>query len=149
LIASVIIVGVLAIAVVGGTAYFFYRHVNASFTPPEDADTEFAQARARFAGQKPLIEIRKDDEPILHREGATRHDASRNQAESGRRRVARPSRRWTWSFAILRRPKAFCSRASILSFDFASVSWRTLYTERAKSLACCSSASIHLNRGPR
>src|SRR6476646_9979665 len=74
LIASVIIVGVLAIAVVGGTAYFFYRHVNASFTPPEDADTEFAQARARFAGQKPLIEIRKDDEPILHREGATRRD---------------------------------------------------------------------------
>ena len=77
LIASVIIVGVLAIAVVGGTAYFFYRHINASFTPPENADTEFAQARARFAGQKPLIEIRKDDEPILHREGTTRHDSSR------------------------------------------------------------------------
>ena len=68
LIASVIIVGVLAIAVVGGTAYFFYRHVNSSFTPPEDADTEFAQARARFGGQKPLIEIRKDDEPVLHRD---------------------------------------------------------------------------------
>jgi nitrate reductase NapE component len=68
LIASVIIVGVLAIAAVGGTAYFFYRHINASFTPPEDADSEFAQARARFAGQQPLIEIRKDDEPILHRE---------------------------------------------------------------------------------
>jgi hypothetical protein len=72
LIASIIIVGVLAIAAVGGTAYFFYRHVNASFTPPEDADTEFAQARARFAGQQPLIEIRKDDEPILHREAAPR-----------------------------------------------------------------------------
>ena len=82
LIASVIIVGVLAIAVVGGTAYFFYRHVNASFTPPEDADTEFAQARARFAGQKPLIEIRKDDEPILHREGATRREASGPQLVS-------------------------------------------------------------------
>lgn len=68
LIAAIIIVGVLAFAAVGGTAYFFYRHINASFTPPEDADTEFAQARARFAGQKPLIEIRKDDEPILHRE---------------------------------------------------------------------------------
>jgi hypothetical protein len=82
LIVSVIIVGVLAIAVVGGTAYFFYRHVNASFTPPEDADTEFAQARARFAGQKPLIEIRKDDEPILHREGATRREASGPQLVS-------------------------------------------------------------------
>jgi nitrate reductase NapE component len=68
LIASIIIVGILAIAAVGGTAYFFHRHINATFTPPENADTEFAQARARFAGQRALIEIRKDDEPILHRE---------------------------------------------------------------------------------
>ena len=68
LIASIIIVGILAIAAVGGTAYFFYRHINASFTAPENADTEFAQARARFAGQQALIEIRRDDEPILHRE---------------------------------------------------------------------------------
>jgi hypothetical protein len=68
LIASIIIIGMLAFAVVGGTAYFFYRHINAQFTPPERADSEFASARARFAGQKPLIEIRRDDEPILHRE---------------------------------------------------------------------------------
>ena len=26
------------------------------------------EARARFAGQQPLIEIRKDDEPLLHRD---------------------------------------------------------------------------------
>jgi nitrate reductase NapE component len=77
LIAAVIIVGVLAIAAVGGTAYFFYRHINASFTPPENADAEFAQARARFAGQQPLIEIRKDDEPILHREAAPKRGAAR------------------------------------------------------------------------
>jgi hypothetical protein len=76
LIAAVIIVGVLAIAAVGGTAYFFYRHINASFTPPENADAEFAQARARFAGQQPLIEIRKDDEPILHREAAPKRGAA-------------------------------------------------------------------------
>jgi hypothetical protein len=77
LIASIIIVGVLALAAVGGTAYFFYRHIHATFTPPEDADTEFAQARARFAGQKPLIEIRKDDEPILHREVVPPRGAAR------------------------------------------------------------------------
>lgn len=76
LIAAVIIVGVLAIAVVGGTAYFFYRHIHATVTPPEDADTQFAQARARFAGQQPLIEIRKDDEPILHREVVPQRSAS-------------------------------------------------------------------------
>ena len=81
LIASVIIVGILAIAVVGGTAFFFYRHVNTQFTPPEDADTEFAQARARFAGQKPLIEI----------EGRRRADPA---SRGGSRRDAR-GRNWT------------------------------------------------------
>jgi nitrate reductase NapE component len=68
LIAGIIIVGILAIAAVGGTAYFFYRHIHTQFTAPENADAEFAQTRARFAGQQALIEIRHDDEPILHRE---------------------------------------------------------------------------------
>src|SRR5512140_3101121 len=68
LIASVIIVGVLAVSAVGGTAYFIYRHVNTQFTPTENADQQFAAARARFAGQQPLIEMRKGDEPVLHRE---------------------------------------------------------------------------------
>src|SRR5262245_34519587 len=68
LVASVIIVGILAVAVVGGTAYFFYRHINAQYTPREGAEEQFAAARARFGGQTPLIEIRRHDEPIVHRE---------------------------------------------------------------------------------
>lgn len=68
LIAAVIIVGMLAITVVGGTAFFFYRHINAQFTPRENAEQQFAEARARFEGQQPLIEIKKDDEPVVHRE---------------------------------------------------------------------------------
>lgn len=68
LIASVIIVGILAIAAVGGTAYFFYRHINTQYTPRENAEQQFADARARFAGRQPLIEIRRGDEPIVHRE---------------------------------------------------------------------------------
>jgi|SRR5262245_6113540 len=68
LIASVIIVGMLAVAAVGGAAFFIYRHVNTSFAPSETAQTEFTQARARFEGQQPLIELRRDDEPIIHRE---------------------------------------------------------------------------------
>lgn len=68
LIASVVIVGFLAVAAVGGTAYFIYRHVHTQFTPTENAEQQFAQTRARFAGQPPLIEIGKDAEPLLHRE---------------------------------------------------------------------------------
>lgn len=68
MVASVIIVGILAVAVVGGTAYFFYRHINAQFTPREGAEQQFAAARARFTGQTPLIEMRRGDDPIVHRE---------------------------------------------------------------------------------
>jgi len=68
LIASVIIVGVLAVAAVGGAAFFIYRHVNTTFTPRESAEVEFTESRARFEGQRPLIELRHDDNPIIHRE---------------------------------------------------------------------------------
>jgi hypothetical protein len=64
-IASVIIVAVLALAVVGGTAFFIYRHVDATFTNETTAQQEFATARARFAGQQALIEITKNEEPVV------------------------------------------------------------------------------------
>ena len=76
LIAGVIIVGMLAVAAVGGAALFIYRHVNATFTGQENATEQFSRARARFAGQLPLIEIAVGDEPVVHRElvkGAAGH----------------------------------------------------------------------------
>jgi len=71
LIASVIIIGVVAVAAIGGTAYFIYRHVNTEFTQSANAQRQFVDARARFAGQQPLIEMRRGDEPVLHREVIT------------------------------------------------------------------------------
>jgi hypothetical protein len=68
LIAAVIVVGVLALTVVGGTAFFIYRHVNAEFTNDQTAEQEFATARVRFNGQQPLIEIKRGDEPMVHRD---------------------------------------------------------------------------------
>lgn len=68
-IAVVAIVCLLALAVVGGTAFFIYRHVDATFTNEMSAQQEFAAARAKFEGQQPLIEIRRNgDEPVLHRD---------------------------------------------------------------------------------
>jgi hypothetical protein len=81
LIAAVIIVGMLAVAAVGGAAFFIYRHVHTSFTPSETAQVEFTQARARFEGQQPLIEIRHDDDPIIHRE-LVKDTAERQKLES-------------------------------------------------------------------
>lgn len=68
LIAAVIVVGILAVTVVGGTAFFIYRHVNAQYTTETRAGEEFTAARARFAGQQPLIELRHNEEPVLHRD---------------------------------------------------------------------------------
>jgi nitrate reductase NapE component len=68
LIAGVIIFGMLAVAAVGGTAFFIYRHINTTPTGHDAAAAEFTQARARFAGQQPLIEMSVGDEPVVHRE---------------------------------------------------------------------------------
>jgi hypothetical protein len=69
LIAAVIVVGILAAAAVGGTAFFIYRHVQTQLTPSENAEQRFHDARARFTGQLPLLEIRRnDDRPIVNRD---------------------------------------------------------------------------------
>ena len=75
LIASVIIVGMLAVAVVGSTVFFIYRHINSQITPPENAEAQFVRMRENFAGQEPLVEIRRDDEAVVHRAPtAPRHE---------------------------------------------------------------------------
>jgi hypothetical protein len=69
LIAAVIIIGMLAAAAVGGTAYFFYNHIHTQNAETAAAAKEFEAARGRFAGQQPLIEMRRgDEEPVLHKE---------------------------------------------------------------------------------
>ena len=74
-IAGVIIVGVLAIAVVGGTAAFLYSHINARVIGQDDANQAFTEARARFSGQQALIELTHDDEAVIHRDQlGSRHD---------------------------------------------------------------------------
>ena len=66
-IALAIVIGVLALAVIGGGSYFIYRHVQTRFIGVDTAAGEFARERARFAGQEPLIEIRPGDAPVIHR----------------------------------------------------------------------------------
>jgi nitrate reductase NapE component len=71
LVAAVIVVFVLAVAAVGGAAYFIRSHVNTQVTPGSNAEEQFTQARARFAGQQALIEVRMGDQPIVHRDLAS------------------------------------------------------------------------------
>jgi hypothetical protein len=63
---------VLACAgLVGGSILMVRRHVHTEFAEKQTADQEFARQRARFAGQQPLIELRKtvdeDQKMVFHR----------------------------------------------------------------------------------
>ena len=57
-IVAVGILGVIAMAGIG--AYYFARHIEATQATPEVAATEFDAVRARFAGQRALIELDED-----------------------------------------------------------------------------------------
>ncbi|HEY2904639.1 MAG TPA: hypothetical protein VGJ29_01995 [Vicinamibacterales bacterium] len=65
------------IAAVGGTAYFVRSHMHAQQASVESATDEFAKARERFAGQRPMIERAKaanddeDDRFVIHRPEAS------------------------------------------------------------------------------
>lgn len=67
-IAAVLVLGILAAAAVGGTAYFFARHVHTQAVETADATKEFASARGRFSGEPALIVMQRGDQPVLHRE---------------------------------------------------------------------------------
>lgn len=58
IVAAVVIVGILGlIAAAGAGMYFFSRHVETATASPARAERDFSEIEARFAGQKPLIEL--------------------------------------------------------------------------------------------
>jgi len=67
LIAALIVAAVAVIIAIGGVAMFIHDHVNSEVVEAVGADAEFAQARARFAGKTPLLELR-GNQPIIHRD---------------------------------------------------------------------------------
>lgn len=48
------------VVLVGGGIYMFRQHVETENASTQDVQKEFEQARQRFAGQQPLVEIQKD-----------------------------------------------------------------------------------------
>jgi hypothetical protein len=59
------------VGLVGGGILMVRRHIHTEFAEKQTAEQEFARQRARFAGQQPLIELRKtvqdDDKMVFHR----------------------------------------------------------------------------------
>jgi hypothetical protein len=65
-----IILFVMAAVLIGSAIFYVRRHVRAEFVTTAVGTETFDQARARFAGQQPLIEMREHDAPIIHRRTA-------------------------------------------------------------------------------
>jgi hypothetical protein len=73
--AVLVIAGVAIAGGIGATVFFVRSRVYSEPARQEDASAQFDRARARFAGQTPLIELASDDQPILHRPPSTeRHE---------------------------------------------------------------------------
>jgi type II secretory pathway pseudopilin PulG len=69
IVAILIICVMIGVALIGTAVYVFRRHIDTQFVSAQIAANEFQQARNRFSGQQPLIELvhGEDDRPILHR----------------------------------------------------------------------------------
>ena len=75
-----VILGIVAtfvlvvIVFIGGAIFEFRRHVKNEYVESAVAEQEFAQTRARFAGQQPLIEFKGEgntDDATVHRPPAS------------------------------------------------------------------------------
>ena len=55
---AVVVIGVLCVVAIAGVGlYFFSQHVETRSASPANAAQDFEQVKARFNGQKPLIEL--------------------------------------------------------------------------------------------
>jgi len=51
----------VCVALIGGGIVYFRQHVHTETAPKQAVQQEFDQQRAQFAGQQPLVEIRRTD----------------------------------------------------------------------------------------
>lgn len=64
-IAAVAGIVIAAVALVGGMAFMFFRHVRSEEMSVQTADARIAEARARFGGQPALLRIDADGDAVL------------------------------------------------------------------------------------
>ena len=64
-----IVLFLMAVVLIGSAIFYIRRHVHAEtqFVTSSVGTETFEQARAKFAGQQPLIEWREHEAPVIHR----------------------------------------------------------------------------------
>ena len=72
-IAAIVVLAISAITLIGGAAFFAYRHIRSEVVPAVTADARIAAARARFGGQPPLLQIDADGDTAVAGRHTTGH----------------------------------------------------------------------------
>lgn len=65
LIAAAMVIAIGGIALVGGAAFFLFRHIQSEAIAADAADARLTAARARFAGQPAFIAIDENGETVI------------------------------------------------------------------------------------
>ena len=67
-VAVLIVAGLLVLGTIAGGVMFYARHVHTENQPADVASREFDSMRTRFAGQRPVIELRSAVDVVVHRD---------------------------------------------------------------------------------
>ena len=65
-VAAIVVVALAALAIIGGTTVFFYRHIRAEFVPADTAEERIAAARARFGSRPAFLRVDADRRPVVN-----------------------------------------------------------------------------------
>jgi hypothetical protein len=68
--AALIVAAIGVLVAIGSVTLFVHNHVRSEVVEVTSADGEFEQLRTRFAGQIPLLELRRNGAPVIHRNAA-------------------------------------------------------------------------------
>lgn len=64
--AAIVVLGIAALAIVGGTTVYVYRHIRAEFVPADTADERIAAARARFGSSRAFLRVDADGRAVVN-----------------------------------------------------------------------------------
>ena len=64
-IATIVLLAIAAIVIIGGATFYVYRHVRAEVVPADAAEARIASARARFGTQQALVRIDADGDAVV------------------------------------------------------------------------------------
>lgn len=70
-VAAIVVLAIAALAIVGGTTVYIYRHISTESVPADAAEERIAAARARFGSTRAFLRIDADGRAVMNGREAT------------------------------------------------------------------------------